>query len=65
MDKRFAALQAFYSGPVWQAYRDVVKSTLADSDNVLLLHPARPASEFFLDPGDRPRVVQSRCLQDW
>jgi hypothetical protein len=54
MDKRLAALQAFYGGPVWQAYRDVVKSTLADSDNVLLLRPAWPTSGFFLDPGDRP-----------
>jgi quinol monooxygenase YgiN len=54
MDKRLAALQAFYDGPEWQAYRDVVKSTLVDSDNVLLLHPARPISGFFLDPSLRP-----------
>ncbi len=54
MDKRRAALQAFYGGAVWQKYRDVANATMVDSDNVLLLRPARPTSGFFLDPTDRP-----------
>src|SRR5215469_12446788 len=60
MDKRLAALQAFYSGPVWQKYRDVANATMVDSDNVLLLRPARPTSGFFLDARDRP----SRDIQE-
>jgi quinol monooxygenase YgiN len=54
MDKRLAALQAFYGGVVWQKYRDEANATMVDSDNVLLLRPARPTSGFFLDPRDRP-----------
>jgi quinol monooxygenase YgiN len=55
MDTRLAALQAFYGGPVWQKYRDVANATMVDSDNVLLLRPARPTSGFYLDPTDRPQ----------
>lgn len=54
MDKRLAALQAFYGGPVWHAHRDAVNALIIDSDNVLLLRPARPASGFLLDPRERP-----------
>lgn len=54
MEKRLAALQAFYSGAVWQKYRDVANATMVNSDNVLLLRPARPTSGFLLDPRDRP-----------
>ena len=60
MDTRLAALQAFYSGPVWQKYRDVANATMVDSDNVLLLRPARPTSGFFLDARGRP----SRDIQE-
>lgn len=55
MDTRLAALQALYGGPVWQKYRDVANATMVDSDNVLLLRPARPTSGFYLDPTDRPQ----------
>jgi quinol monooxygenase YgiN len=54
MVQRLAALQAFYGGPVWQTYRDQVKSTIDDPNNVLLLRPARPTSGFFLDKSLRP-----------
>ncbi len=54
MGKRLAALQAFYGGSVWQENRAAANATLVDSDNVLLLHPARPTSGFLLDPGTRP-----------
>ncbi|WP_336211268.1 NIPSNAP family protein [Nonomuraea sp. LPB2021202275-12-8] len=40
MDRRKAALTAFYTGPVWQANRDAANATMIDSDDVLLLRPA-------------------------
>ena len=54
MEKRLAALQAFYGGAVWKEHREAANATMVDSDNVLLLRPARPTSGFFLDPRDRP-----------
>ncbi len=51
---RAQALNAFYSGPVWKAHREAANATMVDSDNVLLLHPARPASGFSLENSDRP-----------
>ena len=41
MPNRADALQAFYSGPVWQAHRNAANATMIDSDNVLLLRSAR------------------------
>lgn len=52
MPTRADALQAFYSGPVWQAHRNAANATMIDSDNVLLLRSARPGSGFRFD--DRP-----------
>lgn len=46
MESRLQALTAFYSGPVWKAHREAANVTMIDSDNVLLLHPARPGSGF-------------------
>jgi hypothetical protein len=54
MDKRLAALQSFYGGPVWQENRAAANALLVDSDNVLLLRPARPTSGFLLDRSLRP-----------
>ncbi|MCX7359655.1 MAG: NIPSNAP family protein [Alphaproteobacteria bacterium] len=34
---RFAALDGFYSGPVWKAHRDTANATIIDSDNVMQL----------------------------
>lgn len=39
MPARAAALQAFYGGPVWAAWRDAANATMRDSDDVLLLRP--------------------------
>ncbi len=39
MPARAAALDAFYSGPVWQANRNAANDTMLDSDDVLLLQP--------------------------
>ncbi|MFT3894017.1 MAG: NIPSNAP family protein [Anaerolineales bacterium] len=53
MSAREQSLHAFYSGPIWKAHRDAANSTMIDSDNVLLLHPARQTSGFSLN-GNRP-----------
>jgi hypothetical protein len=42
MVSRKEALTRFYTGPVWQAYRDEANATMIDSDNVLLLRPSDP-----------------------
>ncbi|MCY1316439.1 hypothetical protein D9M68_501570 [compost metagenome] len=42
MPSRAAALDAFYSGPVWAAHREQANGTMINSDNVLLLRPASP-----------------------
>ncbi len=54
MPARAEALAAFYDGPVWNAHRDVANATMVDSENVLLLCPARPASGFSPDGSARP-----------
>ncbi|MET0225806.1 MAG: NIPSNAP family protein [Dokdonella sp.] len=46
MPARAAALAAFYGGPVWQAHRSAANATMVDSDDVLLLRPARPDAGF-------------------
>jgi hypothetical protein len=48
MPSRAQSLGEFYGGPVWKANRDAANATMIDSDNVLLLHPARPRSGFVL-----------------
>jgi quinol monooxygenase YgiN len=55
MTVRRDALAAFYGGPVWRAHRDAANATMIDSDNVLLLRPAKPASGLALDPRRRPQ----------
>jgi hypothetical protein len=49
MDSRRASLAAFYDGPVWAAHRTEANDTMIDSDNVLLLTPARPKFAFRMD----------------
>ncbi len=57
MDSRHKALETFYGGPVWAAHRNAANSTMLDSDDVLLLKPARPGLAFRLDVGpDRTRT---------
>jgi NIPSNAP len=53
MSSRVDGLNAFYSGPVWQAHRNAANATMIDSDNVLLLHEACAGSG--LTPADRTR----------
>ena len=54
MTLRAKALTDFYSGPVWKMHREAANATMIDSDNVLLLRPARPASGFSLENMKRP-----------
>lgn len=46
MDARAAGLDAFYTGPVWQAHRNAANATMIDSDNVLLLRAPSAKAEF-------------------
>lgn len=55
MDARTQALQAFYSGPVWKEFGPAANETMLNSDNVLLLKPARGTQPFAHAPhGRRP-----------
>lgn len=42
MAARATALDAFYTGTPWRTHRSAANATIADSDNVLLLHPTAP-----------------------
>lgn len=42
LESRRQSLSAFYNGPVWRAHRQAANATMTDSDDVLLLRPARP-----------------------
>lgn len=52
MEARRQALQRFYYGPVWLAHRAEANDTMLDSDNVLLLKPACPASGLLSMPSE-------------
>jgi len=54
MPTRARALEAFYGGPVWKRHLDAANATMIDSDNVLLLRPARPWSGFSVENDERP-----------
>jgi len=53
MTTRAQALQEFYGGPIWKAHREAANATMIDSDNVLLLRPARPTSGFAMERAER------------
>jgi hypothetical protein len=55
MPVRARALTEFYGGPVWKAHRETANATMMDSDNVLLLRPARANSAFRLSTSARPQ----------
>jgi hypothetical protein len=44
---------------VWAEHRQVANATMIDSDNVLLLRPARPTSDFEVDHSVRPQPGSS------
>jgi NIPSNAP len=53
MSSRHRALEQFYGGPVWAAHRNAANDTMLDSDDVLLLRPARPEMAFRVHPRDQ------------
>ena len=59
MPARAAALAAFYDGPIWRAHREDANATMLDSDDVLLLRPARSDSGF--RPGARLTRARARA----
>ena len=44
MVSRAHQLEEFYNGPIWKEHREAANATMIDSDNVLLLRPARTNS---------------------
>jgi hypothetical protein len=56
MVSRARQLEEFYGGPVWKKHREAANATMIDSDNVLLLRPARSESGFSLENVKRPPV---------
>ena len=53
MTTRARALEAFYGGPIWKTHREAANATMINSDDVLLLRPARPACGFSLENAER------------
>jgi NIPSNAP len=49
MVSRAQQLEEFYGGPIWKEHREAANATMIDSDNVLLLRPARTNSGFCLE----------------
>lgn len=46
MPSRAEALTGFYGSPAWKSHRNAANATMIDSDNVLLLRPLQPESNF-------------------
>ena len=57
MGSRAQALADFYGGPVWAEHREAANATMIDSDDVLLLRPARAAASVELPSGAQQLVV--------
>ncbi|MGH9227538.1 MAG: NIPSNAP family protein [Acidimicrobiales bacterium] len=50
MERRRAALEAFYGGPIWRAHSRAATATMVDVDDVLLLRPLASTSGFGPQP---------------
>ena len=57
MEARAKSLAEFYAGDVWRAHSEAANATMIDTDDVLLLRPARPGSAFRL--GDSTRRAEA------
>jgi hypothetical protein len=64
MPARARALEAFYDGPVWAEHREAANATMVDSENVLLLRPARGDSGFSLEIAEAPIVVSIHSFRE-
>jgi NIPSNAP len=60
METRQTMLESFYSSETWMAHREEANSTMADSDNVLLLREAWPGSGFHLGPRNTDPEMAAR-----
>jgi ketosteroid isomerase-like protein/quinol monooxygenase YgiN len=63
MPSRAKALKEFYGGPVWKTHREAANAAIVDSDNVLLLRPALPASGFPPENRGRPPIGASEVAE--
>jgi hypothetical protein len=57
---RAAALQSFYTGPVWRAHRDAANATMLDVDDVHLLRPSRPVGGLPTLPRDHGEATSAQ-----
>lgn len=66
IESRAPSLRAFYiESEAWRAHRDTANKTMIDSDNVLLLRPARSESGFDLDGLHRPGQTDLRAADSF
>jgi hypothetical protein len=63
MESRHQALAAFYGGPVWAAHRAEANDTMIDSEDVLLLKPARPELALRIAHDGPPSTVLAGIYQ--
>lgn len=54
LDARARVNAEFYYGPLWREHRRTMNDMIADSDDVLLLHPVRPEREIPVLPAVDP-----------
>lgn len=57
MEARTAALERFYSGPVWMAHREAARETMVNTENVLLLRPMQAGARVTLPLTPRPATL--------
>ena len=62
MPSRERSLTDFYGGPVWKAHSAAANATMIDSNNVLLLHPARSESGFMVVPTTRAKAASKGII---
>jgi hypothetical protein len=60
MQTRHAALERFYTGPVWARHSAAANATMIDVSDVRLLKPALVETMFRLDPKGRPALGEKR-----
>jgi hypothetical protein len=60
MQTRHAALERFYTGPVWARHSAAANATMIDVNDVRLLKPAQAETTFRLDTNRRPAIDEKR-----
>jgi len=60
MQTRHAALERFYTGPVWARHSAAANATMIDVSDVRLLKPANAETTFRLDTNSRPAIDEKR-----